>query len=110
MNKYKIKVNDKVAVSSGKDKGKTGKVLQILPDMKKLVVEGINVMYKHMRPQKKGEKGQRVQFNGPIAISNVILVCPKCGRNSRVGMRLASSATNKKIKERFCRKCKEIID
>ncbi len=110
MFKYKIKVNDKVAVAAGKDKGKSGKVLQVLPAMKKIVVEGINVMYKHLRPQKKGEKGQRVQFNGPIAISNVRIVCPKCGRPARLGIRSAAGATGRRSRERFCKKCKEVID
>lgn len=110
MFKYKIKVNDKVAVVAGKDKGKSGKVLQVLPDMKKIAVEGINVMYKHLRPQKKGEKGQRVQFNGPIAISNVMVVCSKCGRPARLGIRSAASAAGKQSRERYCKKCKEVID
>lgn len=97
----KIKVNDKVLVTSGKDKGKSGKVVQFLPTENKLVVEGINLMYKHLRSNKKGEKGQRVQYNGPLAISNVMLVCPKCNKNVRVGI---------KDKNRFCKKCQEVID
>ena len=78
--KMKIKVNDKVQVMSGKDKGKTGKVLQILPELDKVVAEGINVMYKHLKARSKTEKGQRVQFNGPVMISNLMLVCPKCNK------------------------------
>lgn len=97
----KIKVNDKVIVTSGKDKGKSGKVVQILPVANKLVVEGVNLMYKHLRSRKKGEKGQRVQYNGPLAISKVMLVCPKCDKNVRVGI---------KDKSRFCKKCREVID
>lgn len=106
----KIKVNDKVQVTTGKDKGKTGKVLQILPEMKKVVVEGINTMYKHMRPQKRGEKGQRVQFNGPIAISNIMLVCPKCSKLSRAGVKTSTSEAGKSTKHRVCKKCNEVID
>lgn len=105
--KMKIKVSDKVQVMAGKDKGKTGKVLQVLPDMEKVVVEGINVMYKHIRSQKKGEKGQRVQFNGPIVLSNLMLICPKCNKPSRVGVKLGES---RKAKARVCKKCKEVID
>jgi len=101
-----IKVNDKVAVISGKDKGKEGKVVQILPAMNKVVVEGVNVMYKHLRPRKSGEKGQRVQFNGPITASNIVLVCPKCGKQSRTGIKVGDN----KQKSRFCKKCKEVID
>ena len=102
----KIKVNDKVNIMAGKDKGKSGKVTQILPDMKKVVVEGVNTMYKHLRPQKKGEKGQRVQFDGPVAISNVMLVCPKCAKATRVSIKTGDS----KQKFRVCKKCQEVID
>lgn len=105
----KIKVNDKVQVLSGKDKGKTGKVLQILPDLNKVVVEGINTMYKHIKSRKKGEKGQRVQFNGPVVSSNLMLICPKCSKPSRLGVKISENAT-KKTKVRFCKKCKEVID
>lgn len=109
MNKFKLKVNDRVAVVAGKDKGKAGKVLQLLPGMNKVVIEGVNVMYKHLRPQKKGDKGQRVQFNGPLTMSNVMLVCPKCGKNTRVAMKL-SQVDGKASKSRACKKCKEVID
>ena len=101
-----IKVNDKVVITAGKNKGKDGKVVQILPTMNKVVVEGVNVMYKHLRPQKSGEKGQRVQFNGPITVSNVMLVCPKCSKQSRTGVRVGDN----KQKARFCKKCNEVID
>ena len=106
MKKFRIKINDKVQVMAGKDRGKTGKVLQILPEMDKVVIEGVNVMYKHLRPQKKGEKGQRVQFNGPLAVSNVSLLCPKCGRPARLGIRQSAAGA----KARFCKKCQEVID
>lgn len=106
----KIKVNDKVQITTGKDQGKTGKVLQILPDMDKVVVEGINVMYKHMRPQKRGEKGQRVQFNGPITVSNVMLICPKCSQLSRTGIKISTAENGQRAKSRVCKKCKEVID
>ncbi len=111
--KLKIKTNDKVAVMRGKDKGKTGKVIQVLPTRNQLVIDGINIMYKHLRSQKKGEKGQRVQFNGPINVANVLLVCPKCGKNSRIGFKLGSINTDgktKKTKVRICRHCQEVID
>ena len=102
----KVKLNDKVTIMKGKDKGKTGKVLQILPEMNKVVVEGINVMYKHIRSQKRGEKGQRVQFNGPVAISNLQVVCPKCAKAARLGIKV--SENNQRT--RFCKKCNEVIE
>jgi large subunit ribosomal protein L24 len=110
--KMKIKVNDKVQVMSGKDKGKTGKVLQILPDMNKVVAEGINVMYKHLKAKSKTEKGQRVQFNGPVMLSNLMLLCPKCNKASRLGIRISENTGDeiKKTKARFCKKCNEVID
>lgn len=110
----KIKINDQVLVSTGKDKGKTGKVTQILPDKMQVVVDGINVMYKHMRPQRKNDKGQRVQFNGPISLSNVLLLCPKCGKPTRIGFKVSKAEAGeqkaKVSKTRVCKKCQEVID
>lgn len=111
----KIKVNDKVVIIAGKDKSKVGKVIQVLPQGNKIVVEGVNVMYKHLRTQKKGEKGQRVQFNGPLNVSNVLLQCPKCGKNARVGFQVSTLKSDdaklvKKNKVRVCKKCQEVID
>ena len=103
----KIKVNDNVSVMIGKDKGKKGKVTQILPSMDKAVVEGVNVMYKHLKPTKKGEKGQRIQFNGPLNLSNLSLICPKCNKIVKTGIKLSE---NNKNKSRFCKKCNELID
>ena len=101
----KIRKGDKVKILAGKDKGKTGKVLQIFTKRNKISVEGINLLFKNMRPKKQGEKGQRIQFPAPLAISNVILICPKCNKASRVSYKVLE---NKK-KVRACRKCKEII-
>jgi len=110
--KSKIKINDKVKVIAGKDKGKTGKVIQVMPQDDKVVVEGVNVMYKHLRPRQRGEKGQRVQFNGPLNSSNVVVICPKCSKESRLGVKVSQSPSDpKKVQRaRFCKKCKEIID
>ena len=101
----KIKKGDKVKILAGKDKGKTGKVLQVFIERNKISVEGINLLFKNMRPKKQGEKGQRIQFPAPLAISNVALVCPKCNKITRVGYKVLE---NKK-KVRTCKKCKEII-
>ncbi len=107
MNKnMKIKVNDQVKVMAGKDKGKTGKITQILPELNKVVIEGVNTMYKHIKSRQRGEKGQRVEFNGPIHVSNVMLVCPKTSKPTRLGIRLAD---NKK-KSRISKKSNEAID
>ena len=102
----KIKKGDKVRILAGKDKGKTGKVLQVFIDRDKISVEGINLLFKNMRPKKQGEKGQRIQFPAPLSISNIVLVCPKCNKPTRIGYKILE---NKK-KVRVCRKCKETIN
>lgn len=104
--KFKIKVNDQVKVMAGKDKGKTGKVIQILPELNKVVIEGVNTMYKHIKSRKRGEKGQRVEFNGPIHISNVMLVCPQTSKPTRLGVRIGEN----KQRSRVSKKSKEAID
>ena len=101
----KIKKGDKVKVLAGKDKGKTGKVLQVFGSHGRISVAGVNLLYKNMRSKKQNEKGQRIQFPAPFAISNVVLVCPKCGKATRGSYKILE---NKK-KVRICKKCKEII-
>ncbi|MBU0671241.1 MAG: 50S ribosomal protein L24 [Patescibacteria group bacterium] len=101
----KIKKGDTVKILQGKDKGKKGKVMQIFPKSERLVVEGANKMVKHLRPKSEKEGGQKVEFDGPFAASNVILVCPKCNKPARIGYKIME---NKK-KERTCKKCNEII-
>jgi large subunit ribosomal protein L24 len=111
--KIKYRVNDQVKISTGKDKGKTGKIIQVLKDSNKVVVDGVNVMYKHLKPRRSNEKGQRVQFNGPISVANIILLCPKCGNTSRIAYKLSvgkGEQADKKIKSRICKKCSEVID
>jgi large subunit ribosomal protein L24 len=109
----KIKKGDKVKILAGKDKGKTGKVLQIFESANKVSIEGLNLLIKHMRPRRKGEKGQRIEFPAPLDLSNVILVCPACDRPTRVGYKYIEVVKNEikqKKKVRVCKKCKQIID
>ncbi len=105
----RIKKGDNVKVTKGKDRGKTGKVLQAFPDGRKVVVEGVNAMTKHMKTRKQGEKGQKIEFNGPISAANVLLICPKCAKPTRVGTKVLDGA-GKKRKVRTCKKCKEVIE
>lgn len=106
----KIKTGDKVKILAGKDKGKIGKILQVFSDDGKVVVEGLNLLIKHQRPRKQGEKGQRIQFSAPISVSSVALICPKCEQPTRVGVKMIKSENdNKKIKNRICQKCQETI-
>ncbi len=105
-----IKKNDKVKILTGKDKGKTGKVLQVLPKENKLSIEGLNLLIKHLRPRRQGEKGQRIEFPSFINASNVMLVCSKCGRSTRVAYQIIKAEGKKDKKVRVCKKCKEIIE
>jgi len=100
----KIKKGDNVLIISGKDKGRTGKVIKAMPQEQKVLVEGINLKKKHVRPKKEGEKGQVVETPAALDVSNVKVVCPKCGKVTRVGYK-----TEKDAKNRICKKCLQII-
>jgi large subunit ribosomal protein L24 len=104
-----IKKGDKVNILTGKDRGKTGKVLQIFTKRGRASVEGLNLSVKHMRPRRQGEKGQRIEFPAAMDISNLQLVCPKCGKPSRVNHRVVKSVKGTK-KFRVCNKCEQTID
>ena len=95
-----IKKNDKVVVLSGKDKGKEGKVLEAMPADKKVIVEGVNVASCHVKPRKQGEEGGIIKVETPIYVSKVQLVCPKCGKATRVGYKVENGK-----KTRVCKKC-----
>lgn len=107
-NKLKIKAGDLVKVTTGKDSGKTGKVIQAMPTTGRIAVEGVNQMTKHVRPRGKTagqDKGQKITLFAPIAASKVLLVCPKCGKPTRVGYKVMDDGK----KSRICRKCKQVI-
>lgn len=109
----KIKTGDKIKILAGKDKGKTGKVLQVFSSANRASIEGLNLLIKHMRPRKQGEKGQRIEFPAPLDLSNVMLVCPKCDRPTRVAHQYLEAMKNNikhKKKVRVCKKCKQVID
>jgi large subunit ribosomal protein L24 len=80
-----IKKGDNVIIVSGKDRGKTGKVTRAIPKDGKIVVEGLNMFKRRQRPKSEGQKGQMVEVAMPIQISNVMLVCPKTGKRTRIG-------------------------
>ena len=101
----KIKKDDKVIILSGKYKNKKGKVLKVIPKDGRIIVEGVNIVKKHRRPKKQGEKGQRIEVASPIDISNAMLICPKCGKNTRVGYKVLEN----KEKVRVCKKCEQEI-
>ena len=97
-----IKMNDMVIVTAGDDKGVRGKVLRVDHQNCKVVVEGVNRVYKHVKRSQKNPQGGRLSKEMPIPMSNVLLVCSKCGTGRRTGARYASDGS----KERYCRKCK----
>ena len=95
-----VKKGDTVVVLSGKDKGKQGKVLVADPKGGKVIVEGVNVATKHQKPQGQNKEGGIIKIETPLYVSKVQLVCPKCGKGTRVGYKLADG---KKV--RVCKKC-----
>jgi large subunit ribosomal protein L24 len=96
-----IKSNDTVEVMAGDDKGQRGKVLSIDRRIGRLVVEGVNRVYKHVRRSQKNPQGGRLSKEMPVQISNVLLLCTRCGK----GMRTGARATPDGGKERYCKKC-----
>ena len=100
-NKIHVKTGDTVVGLSGKDRGKQGKVLGVSPGEQKLIVEGINMVTKHVKPRKMGQAGGIVKAEGAMYASKVQLVCPKCNKPTRIGHRFLDDGS----KERQCKKC-----
>ncbi len=101
----KLRKGDTVSVIAGKDKGKKGKVLKSFVKEGKLIVEGVNLVKKHLRPNRENPKGGIVPVEKPIQVSNVMLNCPKCAKNTRLSAKILTDGT----KQRICKKCQEII-
>lgn len=106
MSKIRIRKGDRVKVISGKDKGKEGKVLRCFPTRDLLLVEGINMVTKHVKPSAKNPQSGIVKQESPVYSSKVQLVCTTCGAATRVGRAFLEDGR----KVRFCKKCGEIID
>ncbi len=106
----KIKVGDEVVVLSGKDKEKRGKVIQKIPKADKLVIEGVNIAKKHVRPTRKGQESGIVERETPIFVSKAMLICPRCGKITKIGIKVLRKSPREQGKLRFCRKCGEVID
>lgn len=104
--KVHIKKGDTVEILAGKDKGKQGKVLKVYPKENRVIVEGINIVYRHTRPTQDNPQGGIIENEAPIHASNVQLVCPQCGEKSRTGKRILKDGR----KVRYCKKCDEIVD
>ncbi len=100
----KIKKGDTVKIMAGKNRGKSGKVINADEKSGKVSVEGLNLYKKHVRPKKQGEKGELVELIRPMDVSNVMVVCPSCRKATRVGQRVSDG-----VKSRFCKKCQASI-
>ena len=101
----KVKKNDTVVVITGKDVKKTGKVLTALPKLNRVVVEGVNIQEKNRKARSAQETSQKIKKEGPIDASNVLVICPVCGKATRVGYKIVNG---KKV--RVCKKCKASLD
>ncbi|HYE22072.1 MAG TPA: 50S ribosomal protein L24 [Verrucomicrobiae bacterium] len=99
-----IRKGDEVRILSGKDKGKNGKVLEVLPKDSRIVVEGVNIKVRFSRKKKQNEKGQRLELPAPFLVSKAILICPHCGKPTRV-----AHETNQQGKFRKCKQCGRLI-
>lgn len=100
----KVKKGDQVKIVKGKDRGKKGKIMQVFPNDGLVVIDGQNLRVKHARPKKEGQKGEKVQFSAPMREENVMLICPKCSKITRIGYKVIENKKN-----RVCKKCKEVI-
>lgn len=105
MNKVHVKTGDTVVILSGKDRGSKGKVLAVSPKEGKVIIEGHNMVTKHVKPRRMGEQGGIVKAEGAMYACKVQIVCPHCGKPTRVGHKLYEDGT----KGRICKKCGESL-
>ena len=102
-----IRKNDNVVVTTGKDSGKKGRVLKVLPGKGRVVVEGVNIIKRHTKPNpQRNIKGGIVEREAPLHASNVQLLCPECGAQTRIGHKMLGDGR----KVRICRKCEGVVD
>ena len=102
-----IRKNDNVLVVTGKDRGKRGRVLRVDPEKNRLIVEGVNIIKRHTKPNpQKNVKGGVVEREASVNASNVQLVCPECGKQTRIGRKILGDGR----KVRICRKCEGVVD
>jgi len=101
-----VRRGDTVGVIAGKERGKRGKVLRVLRDSGRVVVEHLNMIKRHQRPTQKLRQGGIIEREGPLAVSNVLLVCGRCNRPVRVGVKILNDGR----KVRVCKRCGESVD
>jgi large subunit ribosomal protein L24 len=102
----KLKKEDNVLVIAGKDKGKIGRILKVFPGEGRAIVEGVNRIKKHVKPTPRNPQGGIIEVFGKVHISNLMLVCPRCKKPTRVGIKILED----KRKLRYCKKCGDFID
>ncbi|MBN2462974.1 MAG: 50S ribosomal protein L24 [Dehalococcoidia bacterium] len=102
----KIRKNDTVLVIAGKDRGKKGKVRKALPKKIEIIVEGVNMVKRHSRARREARQAGIIELEAPMAVSNVMLICNKCNKPTRVGSRFLDDGR----KARICRSCYEVLD
>jgi large subunit ribosomal protein L24 len=100
----KVKKGDTILVIAGKDKGRTAKILKAFPKEMMVLVDGINLKKKHIKPKKEGEQGQVIKLPAPVDVSDVKFLCPKCGKAARIGYKMT-----KDKKFRICKKCQSEV-
>ena len=107
-----VKTGDEVLIITGKDKGKRGKIKQALPKDNRVVVEGLNIIKRHMKQRGPGKPSGIIEMEAPLQVSNVMLICPSCGRAARTGHRFLEETDHKgrARKVRFCKACDASID
>ena len=107
-----VKTGDEVLIITGKDKGKRGKIKQALPKDSRVVVEGLNMIKRHMKQRGPGKPSGIIEMEAPLHVSNVMLICPRCGRAARTGHRFLEETDHKgrPRKVRFCKACDEVVD
>ncbi len=103
--KVHVKTGDTVVVLSGREKGKKGKVLAVSPKEGKVIVEKVNLVKKHVKPRRMGEQGGIVEAEGAMYASKVQIVCPRCGKATRIAHKILEDGT----KDRICKKCGEAL-
>jgi len=103
MNKIHVKSGDKVVILSGRDKGKKGKVMEVSPTEGKLIVEGCNIISRHVKPRKKGKPGGIIKAESAMYSAKVMLVCPKCDKPTRIGHKFLTDGTKlRQCKNKSC--------
>jgi large subunit ribosomal protein L24 len=101
----KLRKGDTVKIVAGKDRGKQGKIEKVFPKTNQVLIPGINLYKKHVRPQGEGKPGGIIDLTKPLLVANVALICPKCKRQTRVGFQV----DQKGEKKRICKKCQELV-